>query len=206
MNCLICSNEFIEKPSWTSLFMIKQPQVICDKCQSKFEQAEMKDFRQDWEGTIFDGALDSLNSIYCYNEFMKDVLHQYKFLQDVELAKIFREDFDQLKSETTMIVPIPMHSEKLQERTFAQVDELLIACDISFTKPLQKIINTTQGKKSKLERTQSEIFFKVTENVIGKSILLIDDLYTTGTTLHHAAYILKQAGALKVSALTLVRV
>ena len=206
MNCLICSNEFIEKPSWASLFMIKQSQVICDKCQKKFEQAKIKDFRKDWEGTMFDGSLDSLTSIYSYNEFMKDVLHQFKFLQDVELAKIFREDFDHLESEMAMIVPIPMHPEKLKERTFAQVDELLLAADIPFTQPLQKIMNTTQGKKSKQERTQSEILFKVIENVVGKSILLIDDLYTTGTTLHHAAYILKQAGASKVSALTLVRV
>lgn len=206
MNCIICSNEFIEKPSWSSLFMIKQPQVICDKCKDKFVQAEIKDYRKDWEGTIFEGALDSLTSIYCYNEFMKDVLHQYKFLQDVELAKIFREDFVHLKSETAKIIPIPMHPDKLKERTFAQVDELLIAADIPFTQPLQKIMNTAQGKKSKQERTQSEILFTVTENVVGKSILLIDDLYTTGTTVHHAAYVLKQAGATKVSALTLVRV
>ena len=206
MNCLICSNEFLEKPSWTSLFMIRQPQVSCDKCQNKFEQAEMSVYRKDWEGTKFEGALDSLTSIYSYNEFMQDVLHQYKFLQDVELAIIFREDFVHLKSETTMIVPIPMHPEKLKERTFAQVDELLMAADIPFTQPLQKTMNTTQGKKSKLERAQSEILFTVKENVAGKSILLIDDLYTTGTTLHHVAYILKQAGATKVSALTLVRV
>ena len=206
MNCLICSNEFIEKPSWSSLFMIKQPQVICDKCQNKFEQAEMKDYRKDWEGTIFEGALDSITSIYCYNEFIKDVLHQYKFLQDVELAKIFQEDFVHLKSEPALIVPIPMHPEKLKERTFAQVDELLIAADIPFTQPLQKTMNTTQGKKSKLERTQSEILFTVTENVAGKSILLIDDLYTTGTTLHHAAYVLKQSGATSVNALTVVLV
>lgn len=206
MNCLICSNEFIEKPSWSSLFMIKQPQVICDKCKDKFEQAKMKDYREDWEGTMFEGSLDSLTSIYSYNEFMKDVLHQYKFLQDVELAKIFRDDFAHLESETAMIVPIPMHPEKLKERTFAQVDELLMAANIPFSQPLQKTMNTTQGKKSKLERTQSEILFSATENIARKSILLIDDLYTTGTTLHHAAYILKQVGATKVSALTLMRV
>ena len=206
MNCLICSKGFLEKPSWSTLFMIKQPQVICDKCQTKFEQAEMKEYRKDWEGTIFEGALDSLTSNYFYNEFMKEVLHQYKFLQDVELAKIFREDFVHLNLETAMIVPIPMHAEKLKERTFAQVDELLIAADISFSQPLQKNINTTQGKKSKKERTQSEILFTVTESVVGKTILLIDDLYTTGTTLHHAAYVLKQAGATKVRAISLVRV
>jgi competence protein ComFC len=206
MNCLLCNNEFLEKPSWQSLFVLKNPQVICVKCQSKFERAENKDYLEEWKGTKFEGALDSLISIYNYNDFMKDVLHQYKFLQDVELAKIFREDFVHLKVEKAMIVPIPMHLEKLKERTFAQVDELLIAANIPFTQALQKSVNTTQGKKSKLERTQSEILFTVTENIEGKSILLVDDLYTTGTTLHHAAYVLKQAGASKVRGLTLVRV
>jgi len=37
----------------------------------------------------------------------------------------------------------------------------------------------------------------------GKTIVLVDDLFTTGSTLHHAALALKQAGAERVCGLTL---
>ncbi len=205
MNCLLCGNEFIEKPSWQALFLLKTNEVICEKCRSKLEKAEERDFTNAWEGTKYQGALDSLTSIYTYNDFMKDVLHQYKFLQDVELAKVFIEDFDTLKKKTSIIVPIPMHPDKRRERTFSQVDELLRAAQLPFTHMLEKKLNTTQGKKSKLERIHSEILFQINKEVVGKSIILIDDLYTTGTTLHHAAYVLKQSGANKVDAFTLVR-
>ena len=205
MNCLICGNEFIEKPSWQTLFLLKLAEVICGKCRGKFEKAEERDFAMDWVGTKFEGALDSLTSFYRYNDFMKDFLHQYKFLQDVELAKVFMEDFAMLKKTIDMVVPIPMHPEKLRERTFSQVDELLNVADISFTHVLEKTMNTTQGKKSKQERINTEVLFVINKEVVGKSITLVDDLYTTGTTLHHAAYVLKQAGVTKVDAITLVR-
>lgn len=205
MNCLLCGNEFIEKPSWQKLFLLKHAEVICEKCRGKFENAETRDYKNDWVGTKFEGALDSLTSFYKYNESMKDVLHQYKFLQDVELARVFMEDFEGCKNELDMIVPIPMHPDKLRERTFSQVDELLRVANITFTHVLEKTMNTTQGKKSKLERINTEILFKVNKEVAGKTILLVDDLYTTGTTLHHAAHVLKQAGATKIDGITLVR-
>lgn len=205
MNCLICCNEFIEKPSWQRLLLLKPDEVICGKCRSKFEKEEDRDYTMGWKSTKFEGALDSLTSFYRYNEFKKDLLHQYKFLQDVELSKIFIEDFKKLKNEKSMIVPIPMHTNKLKERTFSQVDELLRAAQLPFTHVLEKTMNTTQGKKSKQERIHSEILFQINKEVAGKSIILIDDLYTTGTTLHHAAYVLKQAGATKVEGVTLVR-
>jgi competence protein ComFC len=205
MNCLLCGNEFIEKPSWQKLILLIPAEVICEKCRGKFEKAVDREFTSDWMGTKFEGALDSLTSFYKYNELMKDVLHQYKFLQDVELARVFMEDFKTLKNETSIIVPIPMHPDKLRERTFSQVDELLRIVKVPITHVLEKTMNTTQGKKSKLERINTEILFKVNSEVDGKSIILVDDLYTTGTTLQHAAFVLKQAGATKVDAVTLVR-
>jgi competence protein ComFC len=137
MKCLLCGNEFIEKPSWQKLLLLKAAEVLCEKCRGRFEKAETRDFTSDFVGTKFEGALDSLSSFYKYNEFMIDVLHQYKFLQDVELARAFMEDFGTLKNETSMIVPIPMHLKKLRERTFSQVDELL-SCKYSIHTVLEK--------------------------------------------------------------------
>ncbi len=42
-------------------------------------------------------------------------------------------------------------------------------------------------------------------NIAGKDILIVDDIYTTGSTIRHAAKVLKNAGASTVLSLTLAR-
>lgn len=205
MKCLICSSTFLEIASWRKLLLIKSPQLVCEKCLNKFEKAEEKNWSNEWIGTIYEGTLDSITSIYSYNDWMKQVYQQYKFQLDVELANIFRADFLPLLKIKEKIVPIPLHSDMLLARTFSQVDELLIAANVSYYHVLSKTFNHSQVGKSKKERVSSELLFKVTQDVQKQHILLIDDLYTTGTTLHHAAYVLKKAGASSVKALTLIR-
>lgn len=205
MKCLICSSSFLEIASWRKLFLIKPPQLVCEKCSSKFEKAAEKEWRNEWVGTIYEGTLDSVYSIYHYNDWMKQVYRQYKFQLDVELANIFISDFLPLLKNQDKIVPIPLHPEKLLVRSFSQVDELLNAANIPFTHVLSKTLDQTQVGKSKKERVSSELIFTVTQDVQKQNILLVDDLYTTGTTLHHAAYALKKAGANTVNALTLIR-
>ena len=206
MSCLICSSSFLESASWKRLFMLKQPEVICEKCRSKFEKAKEKEHERDWIGTTYEGTLDSLNSYYEYNEWMKQVYQQYKFQYDVELSKIFATDLHPLqKNQDNIIVPIPLHPDMLKDRTFSQVDELLIAANVPFVHALTKMKNSSQVKKSKKERMESEINFSVCVGVEKRSIILVDDLYTTGTTLRQAAFVLKKAGAEQVHAITLIR-
>ena len=205
MKCLICSSSFLEIASWRKLFLMKSPQLICEKCSSKFEKAEEKDWRNEWVGTVYEGSLDSVDSIYRYNDWMKQVYWQYKFQLDVELAHIFKSDFLPLRKVQAKIIPIPLHPDRLLERTFSQVDELLQAANIPFTHALSKTLNQSQVGKSKKERVSSEKIFTVNQDVQKQNILLVDDLYTTGTTLHHAAFALKEAGANTVNALTLIR-
>ncbi|MGB2993934.1 MAG: phosphoribosyltransferase family protein [Paenisporosarcina sp.] len=205
MKCLICSVSFLEIASWRKLLLIKSPQLVCEKCLNKFEKAEERNWRNEWIGTVYEGTLDSVTSIYSYNDWMKQVYQQYKFQLDVELANIFRADFLPLLKVKEKIVPIPLHPDMLVARTFSQVDELLIAANVSYHHVLSKTLNHSQVGKSKKERVSSELLFTVTQDVQKQHILLIDDLYTTGTTLHHAAYVLKKAGASSVNALTLIR-
>ena len=205
MNCLTCSSLFLETSSWQRLFFMRQAEVICSKCKSKFEKAKDIEHETQWIGTLYEGTLDSLTSIYDYNEWMKQIYRQYKFQHDIELAKIFAQDLRHLQKVQDLIVPIPLHPEMLIERTFSQVDQLLLAANVQFKHVLSKMRNSSQVKKSKNERMTSEINFEVCTNVQNQSILLVDDLYTTGTTLRHAAFVLKQAGAQKVNGITLIR-
>lgn len=205
MKCLICSGFFLESASWQKLFLLKQSDVICSGCRAKFEKVQNNQIEIEWSGTIYEGALDTVNSIYSYNDWMKSVFRQYKFHLDVELAKIFADDFKPLRKVQELIVPIPLHPEMLQKRTFAQVDQLLVAANVPFTHVLTKTSNRSQIGKSKKDRMSAEIMFSISQDVQNKHILLVDDLYTTGTTLHHAAFVLKTAGASSVRAITMIR-
>ncbi|MGL2319808.1 ComF family protein [Oenococcus oeni] len=52
---------------------------------------------------------------------------------------------------------------------------------------------------------KENLFYLTGSSIENKSVLLLDDVYTTGTTLHQAAAVLYEAGAKKVNSITLAR-
>ena len=191
MDCLLCGAPLIEQVSWLTLIQ-RFPTTICLKCEQKFSpvQNEQSDHR----------------SLYHYNEAMKDYLHRYKFMYDVVLAKVFQKQLHNVfKQEQRIVVPIPMHPQKLIERTFSHIDELLIAANIPYKHLLEKTTIDTQSKKTRGERINTPQLFRVTRKIDPKHYVVFDDIYTTGTTIEHAKKALVEAGAKSVTSLTLIR-
>lgn len=206
MICVICGSPFHPVPTWTRLIVYKLETSTCTRCRSKFEKADQLIDFTDFIGTPYEGAVDKVLALYTYNEAMIDYFHQYKFLQDVALAQVFAEELHvALEGKEGTVVPIPMHPDKLLLRTFAQVDELLNIARIPFQHVLEKTESSEQGKKSKKERLDAKSLFEVSGNVESKTYILFDDIYTTGATIHHAAKALKDAGATRVEAITLIK-
>ena len=100
-----------------------------------------------------------------------------------------------------------MHPAKLRQRTFAHVDRMLDDARIPYVHLLEKTADVTQGEKSKQERMGTEPLFAIKPNmkIEKEHYIVVDDLYTTGTTVRHAAKVLKDAGAGMVEAVTLIR-
>ena len=197
--CLLCEQQLASNPTWQSLIAIEKTTLICESCSKTFERVDIKE-----EGDI----IDHVTSIYTYNESMREYLHQYKFLQDVALAGIFANELrSELKRKDAIIVPIPMHPAKKIERTFAHIDELLKAAKIPFEDLLEKTNTEVMGEKTREERLAMRPLFTIKpESIIRKTTyILVDDIFTTGTTLRHAASALKEAGAERVKAVTLIR-
>lgn len=206
MNCLICGTHYQSTPTWSKLFLYQLDSSTCTRCFEKFEVSESAIDFTDFLGTTYEGAVDSVFSLYTYNEPMKEYLHQYKFLQDVALAKVFAEKLQQaFHTKEGIVVPIPMHPEKLVLRTFAQVDELLSAAQIPYQHQLIKTASEVQGKKTKKERLKTTNLFEAIQTIEATNYILFDDIYTTGATIHQAAKILKEAGAKRVDAITLIK-
>lgn len=188
-HCLLCSQLLKTSISWATLLTKQFTPTICTSCSARFEQSQ------------------SVTAIYQYNEAMKVYLHQFKFLQDIALAKVFRQElYARFNKEKAIILPIPMHPIKQQERTFSHTDELLKAANIPFIQLLEKTTTETQGSKNREQRLRATPLFrlKVRANVEHKDYLLFDDIKATGTTLQHAAEVLMQAGAKNVQYFTLI--
>lgn len=230
--CLICHEIIHVETSWGSIFSAEKVQLLCSSCEGQFETIEgdvcricsrsfenLEDkFRHGdlchdcfrWEGDPeWQGYLHQNISIYLYNEFFKEVMARYKFRGDYLLAKIFAEmmkDFLR-KINPDVLIPIPLSEKRLYERGFNQAEALIIEAGYQPTKMLSRIHSEKQSKKSRHERIHIPQVFQVEvrENLAGKNVLLIDDIYTTGSTLRHAAKLLKVAGVERVQSLTLAR-
>ena len=191
MDCLLCGTPLIEQVSWLT-FIQRFPTTICQKCEQKFSPVRNEQPEH--------------HSLYQYNEAMKDYLHRYKFMGDVVLAKVFQKQLhDVFKREQRTIVPIPMHPQKLVERTFSHMDELLIAAKLPYKHLLEKTTTDHQSKKTRQERINTPQLFRVIEQIDPKHYVVFDDIYTTGTTIDHAKRALLEAGAKNVTSITLIR-
>ncbi|WHY85427.1 ComF family protein [Neobacillus novalis] len=230
--CLICHEIIHPAIGWGALFSQEKEHFICPKCDGRFEKIDGEACRicnrpfHSLDGKFRDGNLchdcyrweeepewqgflDKNNSLFLYNDFLKEVIAKFKFRGDYVLAKVFAPFFkDELaRIAPDFLVPIPLSRERLVERGFNQAAALLIASGYPTTELLTRIHSEKQSKKSRSERIHLPQVFKVEPNISleGKKVVLVDDIYTTGSTLRHAAKLLKEAGAASIQSLTIAR-
>lgn len=122
----------------------------------------------------------------------------------------------------SILIPVPLDKNKLKSRGYNQAEEL--------SKELSKILQTpvitnvlfkTKSTKPQMELSKEQreknikgVFaIKIPQNLVmsdiakfwGKKVFLVDDVYTTGSTMEECAKVLKQAGAKQVWGITLAR-
>ena len=218
--CLLCKGQIEEKSSFLQLFLLKEEGPnCCSTCYQNFEciseehclrcfrngQSDLCTDCQKWEE---EGDQVQHQSLFTYNEAMKNYFSQYKFQGDYALrfvfakatkkaVKIFREH---------TIVPIPVSIEKFQVRGFNQVQEILDAANLSYRNILEKKDTLAQSSKTREERLQTQQAFKINNGVdLPDKILLVDDIYTTGKTIRLAAKLLQEKGIEDVKLFTVFR-
>jgi ComF family protein len=113
-----------------------------------------------------------------------------------------------------VIIPVPLHSTRLRAREFNQslllADQLRhhLARPISTTHLIRIAATdpqTTLTRQARLRNLRKVFAVMRPQDLMEKRILLVDDVFTTGTTLNECAKTLRKAGTGPVFALTLAR-
>jgi ComF family protein len=161
-------------------------------------------------------AVDELVSLFVFEKegtFQK-VVHSLKYLGvqalGLELGRQLGALLNEKGVRAAALVPIPLHKRKLRERGYNQSE--LIARGVSEVTSIplrsdmvrRKKFTQTQTTLSLEERKDNmeEAFVCGSSEVRGKTIILVDDIITTGSTIQSCADGLKKAGALRIIAIS----
>ena len=155
-----------------------------------------------------------------YNDTMRHLIHLFKYANKTSLrhhlgrviisfTKTYHIDLGNMD----VLIPIPLHPVRFRERGYNQsailAEEIAIALNIPLSNGnLIRIRHTKNqaligSKKNRWTNIHGAFRIKYPSQFLEKSVLLVDDLLTTGTTVSEAARVLKEAGAKKVDVLTL---
>jgi len=147
-----------------------------------------------------------------YNPFVKDLSQPLSSLIITHFNSCEKQPpFIQEKT-NFIIIPIPLSQKRLKWRGFNQAEEIARNLSTNLQIPLHNNILTKnketsfQSNLSKEEREKNLLnSFSCNKQIINKKILLVDDIYTTGSTMEECSKVLKKAGATRVIGITIAR-
>ena len=225
--CLNCHVEIHQAQSicetcWQEIDFISTP--ICKSCGYPFETSLGIHKDSICPACIakkpdFDMARAALN----YNDTSRDLLMKFKHGDQQHITPLFVRWLHLAKTnfpndiQIDYVVPIPLHRKRLFKRRYNQA--ALLAK--SFARDNKLVYRADLLLRIKATETQGHLSYKARHrNLRGafkcskkhkatlkdKSILILDDVYTTGSTANEAAKVLRRAGAKHIYVLTVARV
>lgn len=132
---------------------------------------------------------ESITCLLDYHGAVKMLFHRYKFTGDCALAEVIAMFLDSRFREYDVIIPIPISSTRMKERGYDQTTMVLDAKGVVYSPFLETKNRRRQSELGKVERARRENPFLLNcrrEDLAEKRILLVDDIYTTGMTVHQA--------------------
>ena len=181
----------------------------CSKPLKREEQEYCKDCRKT---RLFDQGI----GIFPYGSVLQESLFKLKYGKRQEYASFYGQIAAVYSREiirnwgVEIIIPIPLHRKRMEKRGYNQAELIAEALGKTLCIPvdsrlMKRKVNTRPQKELDYrERKQNmkNAFFLKGENRY-RRILLVDDIYTTGSTIEAAAELLKRNGAENVFFLTI---
>ncbi len=190
---------------------------LCRKCSKQIDYGYADRLCSECADT--EKYFEESRSPYSYEGLVKKAIYSYKYYNKAYYFKLFGNILVEFMKNTEytdfdFIVSVPLHRSRMQERGYNQSQ--LIAKYISeklsipYADALKRTRKTQkQSRQSRLSRKRNIINAfetkKSSEKVIHSSVLLVDDIYTTGATVNECARALINSGVSKVYAITIAR-
>lgn len=202
-------------------------ELICDTCQSKIVRLTGRNCPYCGQAVRdADVCHDCKNREHSYIAYkgyafytgvMREAILRLKYQNDIGIARLLSDFLENLVKSSNwdfdLIIPIPLSRQKLLERGYNQASRLAkpLAAKLGKAYCPDALIRIRETSSqvgldihSRLENVKNA--FRADAKLIkGKTVLLVDDVFTTGATLESAASELLLSGAKAVYAITLAK-
>lgn len=221
--CLICGKEVsadgrLCSECFANINFITSP--YCKKCGKPFEYHLSNKELFCPECLSHKSPFRMCRSAVIYDDNSKKLILDFKFFDHLENKSLLANWLllagkDIFSEGVDLLIPVPLHFSRLLKRKYNQS---AVLCDAlsklshipANYKALRKTKHTLPqvscNGKQRLKNVRNAFDVFHPEMVKNKRIVLIDDVFTTGSTLKECARVLKRAGAKSVDALTIARV
>lgn len=172
-------------------------------------------------------AFERVAAYGSYESGLRELIHLLKYENMRPVANVLGRMLGEVIADLAacfegshvLVVPVPLHSTKSRQRGFNQA-ELIVRAALKYP-PHDREFEIAGGVLQRWRYTESQTglsrhqrqenirgAFTVVhpERVLGREVLLVDDVFTTGTTVSECARILRRAGAVRVVVATVARV
>ncbi len=174
---------------------------ICDECFKKF--------------IVFDDEICKRNfmenngfSMFLYNSEIRDIIHKFKYNDCGHYARVMGMKMGEFFIKQNLfcpdfIIPVPIHWRRKMKRGYNQTEimakEISKICGIPVVNNLliRKRNTVPQfglNREMRIKNIEGAFAVKDSGSLEGKDVVIIDDIYTTGTTLNECIKVIKSAG------------
>lgn len=187
--------------------------ITCYKCGKSLRDSYQDNLCPDCKDHSFE--YERAFSCFEYRSVGKELIYSLKFKGEVRVSDIIAELMkDRIKNENLKIdavVPVPIHPNKLKTRGFNQSYLIAEALGQKLDKPLLDCLIRIRETKEQYNLDRVQRFTNIVDAFSVKilynmnkynNILLVDDIYTTGSTVNECSKMLKKAGVKSIFVIT----
>lgn len=234
-NCRLCSAPLIKisrLPVCDTCLAAMRPitGLVCSVCGERLTSPYAVS-----EGIARCGACQRMEPLFdkavaygSYEGGLRELIHLLKYEQVRPAAGVLGRMLGEaiaavlprLDQSVPLVIPVPLHAAKLRQRGFNQSELIartalkspaLNAASWPLDNAILERVRATESqtgltRHQRRENVRGAFQVRNVEAVDGRTILLVDDVFTTGTTVSECARVLRKAGAVRVWVATVARV